>query len=200
MKIQAIIFFDPNTLKNLHSKVYDENTGFFQRKFIKEYVTFGSEELLQHLDLSLDTQTNDNCNFIVQLQDSMFYVYFHISTCGRYNENCGCALLFSSNDSDTIDISNSSKLNIQKIINQYDKEKIVPNIENILECFKIQSIQNELEQTNKTLLRTMSKVLKRGEKIEDLVEKTEHLSHSSKIFFKKSHNLNSCCFGLMKKW
>lgn len=41
--------------------------------------------------------------------------------------------------------------------------------------------------------KTMASLLERGEKLEDLVEKSDQLSAQSKIFFKTAKKTNACC-------
>ena len=202
MNIYAIVFFDPHSLKGFNSKVYDSNLGWFEKRHVKEFINFGSKELLNHLEL--DYSDPKDCNFIIRLQNS-FYVYFHISvgshpsTSPLSSGDCGCALLFSSKN-DNIQVPNSCKLSMQFVIANYMTNGIIPDLENLESCFKIHIVKSELNETHKELHRTISKVLKRGENIEQLVDRTELLSESSKIFFKNSSNLNSCCWGLARKW
>lgn len=40
---------------------------------------------------------------------------------------------------------------------------------------------------------TIQSVLKRGEKMEELVAKSEELSSQSKMFYKTARKTNSCC-------
>jgi len=57
----------------------------------------------------------------------------------------------------------------------------------------ISKIQKDLDETRDVMVQNIDKLLQRGEKIDDLLSKTEDLSASSKVFMKKSQSLNSCC-------
>ena len=54
-------------------------------------------------------------------------------------------------------------------------------------------VQNELDETKIILHNTIAAVLDRGEKLDDLVFKSEGLSLQSKTFYKTARKTNSCC-------
>ncbi|PVH74533.1 synaptobrevin-like protein ykt6 [Cadophora sp. DSE1049] len=54
-------------------------------------------------------------------------------------------------------------------------------------------IQRELEETKIVLHKTIESVLQRGEKIDDLVAKSDGLSAQSKMFYTQAKKQNSCC-------
>jgi len=54
-------------------------------------------------------------------------------------------------------------------------------------------LQNDLDETKIVLHNTIEAVLERGEKLDDLVDKSEALSMQSKAFYKTARKTNSCC-------
>jgi synaptobrevin family protein YKT6 len=54
-------------------------------------------------------------------------------------------------------------------------------------------IQADLDETKIILHNTIGSVLERGEKLDDLVAKSETLSETSKVFYKTARKTNSCC-------
>ena len=54
-------------------------------------------------------------------------------------------------------------------------------------------VQTELDETKIILHNTIEAVLNRGEKLDDLVDKSEGLSLQSKTFYKTARKTNSCC-------
>ena len=54
-------------------------------------------------------------------------------------------------------------------------------------------MQEELDETKIILKNTMEAVLERGEKLDDLVVKSEQLSYQSKAFYKTAKKTNGCC-------
>ncbi|KAK2067740.1 hypothetical protein P8C59_001453 [Phyllachora maydis] len=57
----------------------------------------------------------------------------------------------------------------------------------------IMKIQRELDETKIVLHKTIESVLQRGEKIDDLVAKSDGLSAQSKMFYQQAKKQNSCC-------
>ncbi|OAK97940.1 putative vesicle membrane protein with acyltransferase activity [Phaeosphaeriaceae sp. SRC1lsM3a] len=62
-----------------------------------------------------------------------------------------------------------------------------------LQVDNVAKIQNELDETKAVLHKTIESVLQRGEKIDDLVAKSDGLSASSKMFYTQAKKQNSCC-------
>ena len=61
---------------------------------------------------------------------------------------------------------------------------------------KLLKIQRELDETKVVLHKTIDTVLARGEKLDNLVEKSSDLSMASQLFYKQAKKSNSCC-GIM---
>ena len=57
----------------------------------------------------------------------------------------------------------------------------------------IMKIQKELDETKIVLHKTIESVLERGEKIDNLVAKSDGLSAQSKMFYTQAKKQNSCC-------
>nr|VWP00819.1 N/A [Ganoderma boninense] len=57
----------------------------------------------------------------------------------------------------------------------------------------IMKVQQELDETKIILHKTIESVLQRGEKINDLVDRSNELSVQSKMFYKTAKKQNSCC-------
>ena len=58
---------------------------------------------------------------------------------------------------------------------------------------QIMRIQRNLDDTREVLHNTIDNVLARGEKLEDLVDRSTELSAQSKMFYKQAKKANSCC-------
>nr|CAD7400621.1 unnamed protein product [Timema poppensis] len=65
--------------------------------------------------------------------------------------------------------------------------------QNPREADAMTKIQEELDETKIILHNTIEAVLERGEKLDDLVAKSEGLSLQSKAFYKTARKTNSCC-------
>jgi len=72
-------------------------------------------------------------------------------------------------------------------------EQYLQKYQNPKEADAMSKIQSELDETKIILHNTIESVLQRGEKLDDLVEKSEGLSMQSKTFYKTAKKTNSCC-------
>ncbi|KAL2912641.1 palmitoyltransferase [Polyrhizophydium stewartii] len=54
-------------------------------------------------------------------------------------------------------------------------------------------VQRELDETKIVLHKTMESLLQRGEKLDDLVARSDQLSAQSKMFYKTAKSTNACC-------
>lgn len=86
-----------------------------------------------------------------------------------------------------------------KVIDSTDSFSL-PELESSLEKYNrseddptIDLIKKELDETKKVLEDTIQKVLDRGDNINDLVDRTGHLSEQSKTFYRTAKAQNSCC-------
>ncbi|KAG0710038.1 Synaptobrevin YKT6 [Chionoecetes opilio] len=82
------------------------------------------------------------------------------------------------------------------------EESVVPYTElpatlalwqNPREADALTRVQEEVEETKIILHNAFTAVLERGEKLDDLVSKSENLSSQSKMFYKTAKKTNSCC-------
>ena len=180
--IHAIVFFDSLKLKPLplSSKIYKKTITWYERKFVKEFVEFGSKELL-----SMFSDINSENELCIELQNSLYI-------CISVLDDTGCALLISSKLKYSED--HLPSVEMKRLIQLFNLNGHIPDEMEISQYFKIKIIKYELEETKKVLHRTLSKSLKRGENIEELVHKTKLLSNTSKDFFSKSKELNRCCW------
>jgi synaptobrevin family protein YKT6 len=72
-------------------------------------------------------------------------------------------------------------------------ESAIENWKNPAAKDKITAVHAKTTQVKEQMVLALDKVLARGERIDDLVAKSDDLSESSKQFYKKSKSLNSCC-------
>lgn len=64
---------------------------------------------------------------------------------------------------------------------------------NPAEADSLTRVQQELDETKIVLHKTIESLLERGEKLDDLVSKSNELGILSKTFLKGSKKTNSCC-------
>lgn len=77
---------------------------------------------------------------------------------------------------------------------QYDKlAAYLKKYQDPSQADSIMKVQQELDETKIVLHKTIESVLQRGEKLDSLVDKSEALSLSSRMFYKQAKKTNSCC-------
>ncbi|KAH3685004.1 hypothetical protein WICPIJ_004036 [Wickerhamomyces pijperi] len=81
----------------------------------------------------------------------------------------------------------SSSLNFPEL------ESYIKKYQDPSQADSIMKVQQELDETKVVLHKTIESVLERGEKLDSLVDKSEALSSSSKMFYKQAKKTNSCC-------
>ena len=178
MNIHAIVFYNAVNLKPLNHKIYTEGVTRYERRFITEFIEFGKKEFLKKMNTEED-------EFVISLMGGSFLIYITVL------DGIGLAMLASK----VPELNQTPHLVSKKLIYNYMIKGEIPNNRNDILCwFKHKEILSELDETKKVIKRTISKVIEKGEKIEELVEITELLSNQSKVFFKTSRKMNSCCF------
>lgn len=76
----------------------------------------------------------------------------------------------------------------------YDKlDQYISKYQDPSQADSIMKVQQELDETKIVLHKTIEGVLQRGEKLDSLVDKSEALSSSSRMFYKQAKKTNSCC-------
>uniref|UniRef100_A0A672LZR0 YKT6 v-SNARE homolog (S. cerevisiae) n=1 Tax=Sinocyclocheilus grahami TaxID=75366 RepID=A0A672LZR0_SINGR len=68
---------------------------------------------------------------------------------------------------------------------------VFPVLQNPREADAMTKVQAELDETKIILHNTMESLLERGEKLDDLVQKSEHLGNQSKAFYKTVSTLHT---------
>merc|ERR1712159_973223 len=72
-------------------------------------------------------------------------------------------------------------------------EENLAKFQNPVEADKITRMQKELDEVQEILAKSIDQVLQRGEKLDDLVEKSGELSDGAKAFYDTSKNQTGCC-------
>ncbi|CAI2170780.1 12783_t:CDS:2 [Funneliformis geosporum] len=58
---------------------------------------------------------------------------------------------------------------------------------------QIVKVQEQLDETKQVMNRTIESLLQRGEKLDDLIDRSQEISFQSKAFYKQARKTNSCC-------
>lgn len=195
MKLFSIIIFrsQPESVV-LHVTQDLSSFGFFKRGTVRELFMFASREVIN--------RSKQRTSIDYPLKDMGTYkIHSYVN-----ERDCGCVII-----TDGEYPARASYIAINKAIEafelqykatNYDKDcqLSVPDIEkNIVtyqkpeEIDKISKIQGDLDETKEILLKSIDQLLERGEKIEDLLDRSKDLSDQSKTLMIRARKLNSCC-------
>lgn len=179
--------------KLLNSKNELSSFGYFQRSTISEFMTFTSKILVER------TATASRAS--VKEQENICHVYV------RSDNLAGVVI------ADQEYPQRVAHTLINKILDEFqekcpksqwssikENEAPFPQLADYLQKYQnpkeadaMTKIQSELDETKIILHNTIEAVLERGEKLDDLVEKSEGLSMQSKTFYKTAKKTNQCC-------
>lgn len=169
--------------------------GFFQRGTVKEMITFFSKTIAE--------RTPAGTRQSVQKEEYYIHVFMRAdglcgtATCdAEYPPRVAFSLLTKLLEDFHASIGGWQT----KKAGEPPLEATWAPAEALLEKYKdpaagdsIMKIQKNLDETRDVLHNTIESVLQRGEKLEDLVERSGELSAQSKMFYKQAKRANSCC-------
>ena len=72
-------------------------------------------------------------------------------------------------------------------------KKAIVEYQNPANADKIIKIQENLDEIQRIMVMNLEEAIGRGESIEQLAQKTDHLSESSKLFLRDTKKMNGCC-------
>ncbi|EDO31089.1 predicted protein [Nematostella vectensis] len=187
------IYYKDVKVKALVSAADLQSFGYFQRSSVKEFMQFTSQILVER------TRPNERAS--VKEQEYMCHVFVRADSLGacvisdhEYPQRVAFTLLNKILDDFSAQISPAQyKSAAANTIVFPACEENLQKYQNPREADAMTKVQAELDETKIVLHGTIEAVLQRGEKLDDLVEKSEGLSMQSKAFYKTAKKTNSCC-------
>ncbi|XP_064600047.1 synaptobrevin homolog YKT6-like [Liolophura sinensis] len=167
--------------------------GYFQRSSVREFMEFTSKILVERTAVCTRASVKE--------QDYMCHVYVRSDSLSavlladhEYPQRVAHTLLNKILD----EFSNKVPKGIWSTakpseVDFPDLEPYLKKYQNPKEADAMTKIQTDLDETKIILHNTIEAVLQRGEKLDDLVLKSEGLSTQSKTFYKTAKKTNSCC-------
>lgn len=194
MKVYAISLFHKTakTASELSTAKDLTSFGYFQRASVGEFMTFFSKTLAERTDAGNRTSVEEKeyvCHVhsrqdgmvCIVIADKEYPVRVAFSLITRVVDEFETkypAGTWTGNPSDT------PFPQLNDLLVKYQKPEAADSLT---------KVQRDLDDTKVILRTTMEHVLERGEKMDDLVSKSENLSGASKMFYKTAKKANSCC-------
>lgn len=184
---------DGDKVKKLSAAYALDSFGYFQRTSVKEFMDFTSKILVERTAIAQRASVKEQeylCHVYVR-SDSLSAV---LISDHEYPQRVSFTLLnkvleefsakYSPHQWPTINESSISFPQCEEFLTKYQNPK---------EADALTRLQSDLDETKIILHNTIEAVLERGEKLDDLVEKSETLSGQSKAFYKTARKANRCC-------
>jgi synaptobrevin family protein YKT6 len=186
-------------LRNQPEPVYDivratdvSSFGYLQRGSVEEFMTFTST--------TIAGRTAAGVRSTVEQQTYKFHVY------SRTEGICG-VIIADEEYPQRVAFTLLNKV-LDEFIERHPRSKWamgtpklpMPELQGYLAKYQdpkqadtIMRVQQELDETKIILHKTIDSVLQRGEKLDDLVQRSDQLSMQSKMFARQAKKTNSCC-------
>ncbi|XP_065365032.1 synaptobrevin homolog YKT6 [Calliphora vicina] len=188
------VFYKGSAEARILKSAYDlQSFSFFQRSTVQEFMTFASKTIVE--------RTQPAMRQSVKQEAYMCHVYVRTDNLAgvliadhEYPQRVAHTLITKILDefsakvpADQWETGTESSIDfslIPSFLAKYQDPK---------EADALTKMQNDLDETKIILKNTIEAVLERGEKIDDMVIKSENLSIQSKAFYKTAKKTNSCC-------
>ena len=161
--------------------------GYFQRSSIRDVMAETYNIILRKFK-PLDEDTDDNkINYYnhEKISDIILIIYHSnnkiiLAMCSskigkitirKFLSN----LILCQNKKDEDDLLNNFNINYSNMEDKLDK------------------INTKIDDTKDILIKNINELIERGEKIDDLLIRSDHLSNGSILFIKRAKKINSCC-------
>nr|CAG4649710.1 EOG090X0E6P [Scapholeberis mucronata]SVE93898.1 EOG090X0E6P [Scapholeberis mucronata] len=190
----AVLFRKDNGPPQLLKAAYDlASFGFFQRSSIQEFMAFTTKILTERTQAASRQSVKQN--------EYMCHIYVRADGLGgvviadtEYPQRVAHTLLTKLLDDFSARVESSLWSEGNAACAAYTGlEASLAKYQNPREADALTKVQEELDETKIILHNTIEAVLERGEKLDDLVSKSQGLSDASKMFYKTAKKTNSCC-------
>lgn len=179
MKLYGLLVYNESH-KLIYSNYNLADFLFLYRSTIKDNIEIIASELVKRNDGKNLYKINESRNGIdLTIYCSTYDKFYIIITNPEYPQTTAFELIKSLRG---LDEFNSEE--VDKLFVSYQKP---------LEVDKVLRVKTELDETKLVMMDSINKLLDRGERIEDLIDKTNQLSENSSVFKVKARELNSCC-------
>jgi len=180
--------------------------GLLKRSTVKEFLSFASREVaartrggerqsVKHqMDENVSLPQGVSNNFVCHCSVSLAKLGCVLISDGEYPIRVAYDFIKKAQDEmmkvyadKVFTLTSDTNLKISMIENEFSKYQKPEDMDSFTK------LQKEIDDTKGVLIQTMDKLLQRGEKLDDLVQKSQDLSFHSKAFMKKSKELQRCC-------
>lgn len=194
MKLFSVmICYKGATVRTLKGAYDLQSFSFFQRGSVQEFMVFTGKILVE--------RSSAPSRSTVSEQEYMLHCYIRndglagvIIADKEYPQRVAFNLLTKLLDEFSQQVPASEWPTVAENSVQFNKAEVyLAKYQDPHQADAMTRLQDELDETKIVLHDTIQKVLERGEKLDDLVTKSDSLSEQSKMFYKSARKMNKCC-------
>ncbi|CAD6188536.1 unnamed protein product [Caenorhabditis auriculariae] len=197
MKLYSILVFHKGTTGDVRAfkSAFDLSSfSFFQRGSVQEFMQFTGKLLVERSGLGARSSVKENeylCHCYVR-NDGLGAVCV---TDAEYQARVAMSCLSRVLDDFTSKVSAVQwpQIKSDKDCTYNGLPELLAKWQNPRDADPMTRVQEEVEETKIVMHNTIQSVLDRGEKLDDLVKKSENLSDQSKLFYTQARKMNKCC-------
>ncbi|CAL2038552.1 hypothetical protein CAEBREN_17612 [Caenorhabditis brenneri] len=185
---------DTGDVKIFKSESDLSSFSYFQRSSVQEFMTFTSKLLVERSGLGARSSVKEN-EYLVHCYVRNDGLSAVCVTDAEYQQRVAMSFLGRVLDDFTNRVPSA-----QWAVIKGEKDCPYPGLKELLERWQnpreadpMTRVQEEVEETKMVMHSTIQSVLDRGEKLDDLVKKSENLSDQSKMFYTSARKMNKCC-------
>lgn len=183
MKIFSIALLNCRDFKNPDIVYNVDSFNYFSRGFMKDNLKFAcclvAEKTKEYTRMIVPCKSLENVNFV-----------FPVTIYSLANKDM-VSIIIADDEYPCLVIQRL----LEKILCQEEKvsDANILKWQNSSLVDKIEKVKNEIHDVKEIMLQNIEQVMNRGEKLEDLMKKSQHLSDVSKLFLKRAKKVNQCC-------
>ncbi|KAI3638209.1 hypothetical protein MIR68_003820 [Amoeboaphelidium protococcarum] len=171
--------------------------SYFQRGSIQEFMNFFSRTLAEKTPNPGDRQSVENQEYIGHIHTRRQDLSAVLIADKEYPRRVAFAVLNEALDQFLRQCPDAQQwtgasASVQSFLNNTLKQ-LMAKYQNPAQADSLLRVQKELDETKIVMHKTIESVLERGDRLEDLVAKSDELSTASKTFYKTAKKTNSCC-------
>ncbi|KAL7301017.1 synaptobrevin homolog YKT6 [Trichogramma pretiosum] len=189
----TILHKGPNAATALKSAYEVDSFSYFQRNSVREFMTFVSKTITERTQIAARQSVKEGeymCHVYVR-GDGLAGV---LISDHEYPNRVSHTLITQVLDEFTSKYPPHLWSSLKESTVDFQQAHVyLSKYQNPREADALTKMQEDLDETKIILHNTLEAVLERGEKLDDLVSKSEGLSIQSKAFYKTARKTNSCC-------
>lgn len=183
-------------VKILQEEFNLESFGYFERRGVQPLLVFSARTVTERTALGMrqTVEADQNVNAMVHVYVRSDGLASVIVSDGEYPQRVAHTLLSKVMDDFTNSYPPATWSGMaEQTAKMASLSETLKKYQNPQEADALMRLQKDLDDTKDILKNTLVNVLERGEKIDDLVARSNDLSFEAKAFYKTARKTNRCC-------